>query len=101
MRFKTKPDGTPDGGVHGSSSSPAAATPRLQHPAGRFLQRFESPFRIPTPTFGAGLIEAITDSTLRSNLAANAAIKAALGITGKLNTSGNDGTVIVSAGSPE
>jgi CxxC motif-containing protein (DUF1111 family) len=50
-------------------------------------------FRIPTPTFGLGLVEATLDSVLQSNLAANANTKARLGIVGALNTSGNDGTV--------
>src|SRR5205807_2418000 len=50
-------------------------------------------FRIPTPTFGSGLMEAINDTTIRNNLAANATAKANLGIKGKLNTNGNDGTV--------
>ncbi len=94
VRFKTKPDGTPDGGVHGlfviSGRSDAQGCSIQQED---FSNASNLSFRIPTPTFGAGLIEAIQDSTLRSNLAANAAIKAALGITGKLNTSGNDGTV--------
>jgi hypothetical protein len=50
-------------------------------------------FRIPTPTFGLGLVENTSDLTLRNNLAANASAKQALGISGHLNTSGNDGTV--------
>ena len=50
-------------------------------------------FRIPTPVFGAGLIEAIKDSTLVANLAAFSAQKAQLGISGRLNRNGNDGTV--------
>ena len=50
-------------------------------------------FRIPTPTFGLGLVEATPDSTLQANLAANGRIKSQLGISGALNTSGNDGTV--------
>ena len=50
-------------------------------------------FRIPTPTFGLGLVEATPDGTLQANLAANQSQKAALGIGGTLNTSGNDGTV--------
>jgi CxxC motif-containing protein (DUF1111 family) len=49
--------------------------------------------RIPTPIFGLGLVENTPDLTLRANLAANAAAKSALGISGHLNTSGNDGTV--------
>jgi len=50
-------------------------------------------FRIATPVFGLGLIENTPDLTLQANLAANANQKAALGISGRLNTSGNDGTV--------
>ena len=50
-------------------------------------------FRIPTPTFGLGFVEATPDATFAANLAANASQKSSLGITGRLNTSGNDGTV--------
>jgi CxxC motif-containing protein (DUF1111 family) len=57
------------------------------------LARNNASFRIPTPIFGLGLVENTPDATLRANLAANASAKAALGIHGKLNTSGNDGTV--------
>jgi CxxC motif-containing protein (DUF1111 family) len=48
-------------------------------------------FRIPTPTFGAGLVENIDDSTLIAIQAANAAN--GLGISGTFNRSGNDGTI--------
>ena len=50
-------------------------------------------FRIPTPVFGLGLVEAIADSDLVANLNANATQKAALGITGRFNRNGNDGTI--------
>jgi CxxC motif-containing protein (DUF1111 family) len=50
-------------------------------------------FRIPTPTFGSGLIEAIEDSTILANMAANQSAKAALGISGHENRTGNDGTI--------
>ena len=50
-------------------------------------------FRIPTPTFGLGLVENTPDAALQANLAANASAKAGLGIAGRLNTTGNDGTV--------
>jgi CxxC motif-containing protein (DUF1111 family) len=54
-------------------------------------------FRIPTPTFGLGLVEATPDQTLVNNLAINnpatAAAAAALGISGTFNRSGNDGTI--------
>ena len=46
-------------------------------------------FRIPTPTFGAGLIEAIPDATI----AANEAASKPFGITGHANRNGNDGTI--------
>jgi len=48
-------------------------------------------FRIPTPVFGAGLIEAIPDSAILANQQADAAQKSALGISGHPNAilSGN------------
>ncbi len=48
-------------------------------------------FRIPTPTFGAGLIENIDDSTLLANQAAQAGN--GIGISGAFNHNGNDGTI--------
>jgi hypothetical protein len=50
-------------------------------------------FRIPTPTYGLGLVEATPDTTLQANLAANQSAKAHLEIGGSFNTSGNDGTI--------
>ena len=50
-------------------------------------------FRIPTPVFGAGLIEAIDEATILANARTNARQKIALGITGFPNRSGNDGTI--------
>ncbi len=41
-------------------------------------------FRIPTPVFGAGLIESITDTTIRNNLASDpTGLKRLLGNTGQ------------------
>jgi CxxC motif-containing protein (DUF1111 family) len=48
-------------------------------------------FRIPTPTFGAGLIENLDDSTLLINQANNNNNR--LGISGTFNHNGNDGTI--------
>ncbi|HXP41532.1 MAG TPA: di-heme oxidoredictase family protein [Candidatus Acidoferrales bacterium] len=48
-------------------------------------------FRIPTPVFGAGLIENLDESTLLKNTAANNNNR--LGISGTLNHNGNDGTI--------
>ena len=58
-------------------------------------------FRIPTPIFGAGLIEAIPDSAILANAAANAATKTQAGVQGHANAilggntnlSANDGTI--------
>ena len=44
-------------------------------------------FRIPTPTFGAGLMEAITDSTILANK------NPGMGISGHENREGNTGTI--------
>jgi CxxC motif-containing protein (DUF1111 family) len=63
-------------------------------------------FRIPTPTFGAGLIEQIPDAQILANQASNTSRKQSLGIrgranfhvagrtiTGMTNNNGNDGTI--------
>jgi hypothetical protein len=52
-------------------------------------------FRIPTPTFGTGLIESVLETTLEANLNSTpvgAPSSASLGIAGVLNRVGNDGT---------
>jgi CxxC motif-containing protein (DUF1111 family) len=48
-------------------------------------------FRIPTPVFGAGLIENLDDSTLLANQEAHE--NNTLGISGTFNRNGNDGTI--------
>jgi CxxC motif-containing protein (DUF1111 family) len=48
-------------------------------------------FRIPTPTFGTGLIENLDDSTLLNNQVVNNNNN--LGISGSFNHNGNDGTI--------
>ncbi len=58
-------------------------------------------FRIPTPLFGAGLIEAIPDSAILANMNANATAKTGAGVKGhpnavqggNVNLSANDGTI--------
>jgi hypothetical protein len=92
-RFIRNPDGTPDGGVHalftigGRSDQPSGCN--LVQPDFSNLSNIS--LRIPTPTFGLGLIEAITDTTLVQNLAQSN--NAQRGIHGRLNRNGNDGTV--------
>ena len=111
-RFKRNPDGTNDGEVHDlfviSGRSDAAGCNIAQFnflPAGNPLTgRGGNPniiFRIPTPVFGAGLIEAVPDSAILANQKANASEKRALGISGHANAhlsgnanrSANDGTI--------
>ncbi len=96
-RFVQKPDGSPDGGVHdlytiaGRTDAQGCS---LSQPA--FAQQLAANnmiFRIPTPLFGLGLVENTPDSTLRANLAATRAARSQLGIGGRFNTSGNDGTI--------
>ncbi len=96
-RFIHNPDGSLDGGVHGlftimGRSDAEGCT--LAQP--NFTQQVAARnviFRIPTPVFGLGLVEATPDSTLQANLAASSGIKSQLGINGSFNMSGNDGTI--------
>jgi CxxC motif-containing protein (DUF1111 family) len=50
-------------------------------------------FRIPTPVFGLGLVEATPDAVLEANLNESRALKQLNGISGTFNRSGNDGTI--------
>jgi CxxC motif-containing protein (DUF1111 family) len=86
-----------DGGVHGlytirgRSDAPGCT---LTQPNFTFqLANANVSFRIPTPVFGLGLVENTPDAALQANLSANSSQKSALGIGGRLNTTGNDGTV--------
>ncbi len=87
----------PDGGVHalftigGRSDAPGCklAQPDFQASA----EKGNLIFRIPTPIFGGGLIEAIPDSAIVSNMNANADAKRSLGVGGRPNLSPNDGSI--------
>jgi hypothetical protein len=97
-RFKLNPDGTSDGGVHDLfvTTGRADAPPGCSLAQTNFAQQVSSgnvSFRIPTPVFGAGLIESIPDATILANEAANASMKSSLGISGHENRSANDGTI--------
>ncbi len=59
----------------------------------RMLNENNISFRIPTPVFGIGLIESITEDTILANQAAENAGKQFLGIAGTPNRSGNDGSI--------
>jgi CxxC motif-containing protein (DUF1111 family) len=95
-RYIKNSNGTPDGGVHalftinGRSDSPSGCN-LVQENFAQQLSQGNVIFRIPTPTFGLGLIEAIPDTTLAQNLSSNGG--APYGISGRLNHNGNDGTV--------
>jgi len=111
-RFKRNPNGANDGSVHaifvitGRSDAPGCniAQPNFL-PAGDPLTGQDGntniSFRIPTPLFGAGLIEAIPDSAILTNMKTNALQKSRLGISGhpnahlsgNANLSANDGTI--------
>jgi CxxC motif-containing protein (DUF1111 family) len=96
-RFVRNPDGTRDGGVHalftitGRADAPGCALEQPDFDAQLALGNVI--FRIPTPLFGAGLIEQIPDKVIRANQASNAILKGALGISGRTNHNGNDGTI--------
>ncbi|HXW25586.1 MAG TPA: di-heme oxidoredictase family protein [Xanthobacteraceae bacterium] len=97
-RFVRNPDGTPDGGVHDLFVvTPAVGAPaacKLAQPNfAQALAQNNVIFRIPTPLFGAGLVDNLNDAQLMLSFNANAPLKAALGIGGHFNTSGNDGTI--------
>jgi CxxC motif-containing protein (DUF1111 family) len=100
-RLKFQSNGQRDGGVHSlfvvsgrvDSSGSAAKCTAVQEDFAGQAARGNVSFRIPTPTYGLGLVESIPDTALTANLATNARAKSALGISGHLNTNGNDGRV--------
>ena len=96
-RFVLNPDGSLDGGVHGiytiAGRSDAPGCTLAQPDFASQLANRNVIFRVPTPTFGLGLVENTPDAILKANLDSTTAQRAALGIHGRLNTSGNDGTV--------
>jgi CxxC motif-containing protein (DUF1111 family) len=94
VRFRLRADGSRDGGVHPLfviTGRADAGSCSIAQPD--FSVASNLAFRIPTPLFGAGLIEAISDSTILANRNAYAEAKRALGIAGHENRSANDGTI--------
>src|SRR5262252_7185257 len=105
VRFKLNPDGTADGGVHDIFTITGLGGAEgciLKQP--NFAPRRNIIFRIPTPTFGGGLIEQIPDQTIIDNQTVR--ISHRYGVRGKLNIvnaghtiavrenrNGNDGTI--------
>ena len=97
-RFKRKPDGSPDGSVHplfvtsglvdisADASNCNIAQPDFQTE----MARGNVSLRQVQPVFGLGLVEQIAESTILSNIGADATRKAALGISGRVNRGPND-----------
>jgi CxxC motif-containing protein (DUF1111 family) len=111
-RFKLNSNKTPDGEVHAifviTGRSDAAgcniSQPNFFPPGNPLTGQGGNPnivFRIPTPVFGSGLIEAIPDSTILANMQADTSAKSQAGIyghpnahlSGNVNVSANDGTI--------
>ena len=109
-RFVLNPNGTTDGGVHAlftiTGRTGANGCTLAQPDFASQLATRNVIFRIPTPTFGAGLIEQIPDAAIAANQSSNAFQKQTLGIggkpnydvagrtiTGMTNNNGNDGTI--------
>jgi len=87
----------PDGSVHalftiaGRSDAPGCnlAQPDFR----RAAEKGNLVFRIPSPTFGSGLLEAIPEAAILANMNASVATKRSLGIAGRPNLSPNDGSI--------
>jgi hypothetical protein len=89
VRFKYKPDGTRDGGVHqlwvvtGINNDPTINNCGITQPDFAAQQAAGNlSFRIPLQMLGLGLIDAIQDREILSHRDATATQRAALGITG-------------------
>ncbi len=98
--FFFNPNGTadtnaPNGGVEDLftvTGRPDAGSCSLSQPSFAAAEEANNIiFRIPTPVFGAGLIENLDESTLLINQAAN--LNNNFGIGGAFNHNGNDGTI--------
>ncbi len=93
------PDPTkPDGGVHdlftiaGRTDAGGCTSSVISQPDfATAVTQNNVIFRIPTPVFGAGLIENIDETTLLNNRAAQ--VGNSFGISGTFNRNGNDGTI--------
>ena len=97
VRFRRGPNGEPDGGVHAlfviSGRADAGTCAIVQPDFDAAVTRDNAVFRIPTPVFGAGLVEMIPDGAIVANRTVDAQTKQRLGIQGHENRSANDGTI--------
>src|SRR5262249_61175339 len=90
----------PDGGVkqlwtvRGITTDPTIPNCALTQPDfEKQVAQGNVAFRIPLQMLGLGLIEAIQNREILAQAAATAAARATLGIGGRPNRSGNDGTI--------
>jgi len=110
VRFIRNADGSPDGGVHDlytiTGRDDARGCSMSQPDFATAVSNKNAIFRIPTPVFGAGLMELIPDSAILANQTANATQRRTFGIrgrpniilagstvSGQPNNNGNDGTI--------
>jgi Di-haem oxidoreductase, putative peroxidase len=100
VRFKYNADSTRDGSVHqlwvvtGITKDPTIPNCALTQP--NFAAQYTAgnlSFRIPLQLFGLGLIDSIQDQTILASFTNTATQRAALGIAGHPNRSGNDNTI--------
>ena len=104
-RFKYNANGTRDGGVHAlfvisgrvDATGNASGCNIRQEDFAAQGRANNLIFRIPTPVFGAGLIEQIPDSTILANQAAAAPRKGTLGIRGRPHRFPLNGTTNLTA----
>ncbi len=98
--FFSNPDGTPNknapnGGVETlftiTGRVDAGSCSIAQPSFANAINQNNIIFRIPTPTFGSGLIENIEESTLLANAQSNSVNS--FGVSGTFNHNGNDGTI--------
>jgi hypothetical protein len=96
VRFQFNPDGTRDGGVHqkftvkGRTDAPTCIDIDQPDFEGN---RNNMSFRIPSPLFGLGLIDALQDIEIKGRHDASAGKRRAFGVRGVTNNSPNDGTI--------
>ena len=96
-RFVKNANGTSDGGVHdlytiqGRSDAPGCTLGQPDFATA--VSQGNVIFRIPTPLYGLGLVEFTSDQALQDSFTSTASARAALGIGGAFNTSGNDGSI--------
>lgn len=97
VRFRLSNDGKSDGSVHPlftiRGRRDAQGCDITQPNFESEVKRGNLSFRIPTPLFGAGLIEAISTAEIEANASSHSAEKHALGIEGRPNRIGPDGSV--------